>query len=157
MVVWEAHQMHHIQILRKVQLDWYWTGMSSNMRRLIRTCKVCQSVRHGATANHGHRQCLFASRPWQVLTVDLVGSFVTTKRWNTTILVLSDHFARQKDVIAPPNGTAEVMAEALEHRVFCNLGVRESIHTEGTRTQEMRWKSCPQEVMINGISNFHTS
>lgn len=51
-------------------------------------------------------------------------------RGDTTILVLFDHFTRWRDAIALPNFTADVVVDALEHRLFCYVGVPEHIHTD---------------------------
>lgn len=133
MVVWEAQRMHHprgSRTLTRVQLDWYWPEISANRRILVRTCEVCQSRKYGAAASSEHRQHLFATRPWQVLSVDLESPFTTTQKGDTTILVLSNHFTRWRYAIALPNGTAEVMAEALQYQVLCYLGVSKRIHTD---------------------------
>lgn len=49
---------------------------------------------------------------------------------NTIISALSEHFTRWSGAIALSNGTVEIVADALEHRVFCYLGVLEYIHTD---------------------------
>lgn len=53
-----------IRTLRRVQLGWYWPAMSSDLRQLIYTYKVCQLANLCTTASSGHRQRLFAGRPW---------------------------------------------------------------------------------------------
>lgn len=65
---------------------WFRLGMSTDVRRLLRTCEVCQSAKHGTMAHRGHRQYLSAGKPWQVLSTDLAGPFTSNKKENTTIL-----------------------------------------------------------------------
>lgn len=65
-----------------------------------------------------------------MLSIDLVGPLAPTRRGNTTILVRSDYFTRWIDVSPLPNGTAEVVAEALKHWAFCYLGVPERVHSD---------------------------
>lgn len=132
-VIWEIHQSHHSGInktLRRIRMTWYWPGMVADVRRMVRTCEVCQAAKHSRTTSSGNRQRLYAGRPWQVVSVDLVGPFPETPRGNTTILVLTDHFTRWRDAIPLVDGTAEVVAHALEHRVFCYLGLPERVHTD---------------------------
>ena len=92
--------------------------------------EACQAAKHSNPVPNKKRQRQKAGRPWQVLSVDLMGPLTLTPRENTTILVLSDHFTRWKDALPVPNGSAETMAETLEKRVFYCLGVQERIHTD---------------------------
>ena len=43
---------------------------------------------------------------------------------------MTDHFTRWRDALPLPNGTAQVVAEALESRVFCYFGIPERIHSD---------------------------
>ena len=45
-------------------------------------------------------------------------------------MVLSDPFTRWRDALPVQNGSADTIAEMLEERVFCYLGVPERIHTD---------------------------
>jgi transposase InsO family protein len=77
-----------------------------------------------------NRQRLFAGRPWQVLSIDLVGPLTTTPRNNKMILVISDHFTRWRDAIPIVDGTAETVAKALDDKVFNYFGLPERIHSD---------------------------
>ena len=65
-----------------------------------------------------------------MLTVDLVGPLTPTLRGNTNILVLSHYFTRWRNALPGQNGSAETIAETLEDRVFCYLGLPERIQTD---------------------------
>ena len=104
--------------------------MSAEIRRVVKTCEVCQVAKPGGTHAAKSRQRLYAGRPWQKLAVDLVGPFPMTARGNRWILVLTDHFTRWQDAIALPDATAPTVASTLDERVFCYLGLPEQIHTD---------------------------
>ena len=131
--IWEVHRQGHIGIDRttkRVQQDWYWPGLTADTRRLVNSCEVCQAAKHGRQTVNPHRQRLQAGRPWQVVSLDIVGPFPPTERGNTNILVLSDHFSRWRDALPIQNGTAEEIATTLEEKVFCYFGIPERIHTD---------------------------
>ena len=115
--------------LSRIQLAWYWPGMTADVRRVVRSCEVCQAAKSGGNHQPGGRQRLFVGRPWQKVAVDLVGPMPETTRGNRWILVLTDHFTRWQDAIALPDATAPVVATALDERVFCYLGLPEQIRT----------------------------
>ena len=138
--------------------------MVGDIRRLVRACEVCQALKHSVAAASSNRQRLHTGRPWQVVSVDLVGPFQQTPRGNTTILVLSDHFTRWRDAIPLVDGTAEVVAQALDHKVFCYFGLPERIHTDQGAQFESRlmhelcgiWgvrksKTTPYRPQANGV------
>ena len=104
--------------------------MTAEVRRVVRSCEVCQAAKSGGTHSAGSRQRLYAGRPWQKVAVDLVGPMPETARGSKWILVLTDHFTRWQDAIAIPDATAPVVATTLDERVFCYLGLPEQIHTD---------------------------
>jgi len=132
-VIWSTHELLHGGVARtcgRIRLNWWWPGMRSEVRRTVRTCGVCQAAKHGRMTPVGHRQRLQAGRPWQVVSVDLVGPFNRTSRGNSVILVLADHFTRWRDALPLSDGTAESVARALDDRVFSYFGLPERIHTD---------------------------
>jgi hypothetical protein len=104
--------------------------MSRDIRQTIKKCEVCQAAKKYKHPTQNSNRKLFAGRPWQILSIDLVGPLSLTPRGNRMILVLSDNFTRWKDAIAVPDGTAEVIARVLEERVFSYFGMPERIHTD---------------------------
>ena len=132
-LIWQTHIMAHSggnKTLARLQLTWYWPGMSADTRRLIRSCEICQSAKHGGTAGSVGTRRLYAGRPWQVVAVDLVGPMPETPRGNRWILVLTDHFTRWQDALAIADATAPTVASVLDKRVFCYLGLPERIHSD---------------------------
>ena len=94
-VVWKTHTQTHSGVARttsRIQLTWYWPGMTAMIRRTVRSCEICQAAKHGGMKGPQGRQRLHAGRPWQKLAVDLVGPMPETSRGNKWILVLVDHF-----------------------------------------------------------------
>ena len=132
-MVWQTHDMAHSgagRTLSRLQLAWYWPGMTTEVRQVVRTCEVCQAAKSGGTHPAGSRQRLFAGRPWQKVAVDLVGPMPETSRGNKWILVLMDHFTRWQDAIPLTDATAPVVASTLDERVFCYMGLPEQLHTD---------------------------
>ena len=132
-VIWKTHCLSHSGVNRtinRLQLTWYWPGMTAEVRRTVKSCEKCQVAKHGGTKAAGGRQRLYAGRPWQKVAVDLVGPMSETPRGNKWILVLTDHFTRWQDALALPDATAPVVAAALDERVFCYLGLPEQIHSD---------------------------
>ena len=132
-MVWTTHALAHSGVVRttnRLQLTWYWPGMTAMVRRMVKSCEICQAAKHGGTKGAQGKQRLHAGRPWQKVAIDLVGPMPETARGNRWILVLVDHFTRWQDALAIPDATAAVVATVLDERVFCYMGLPEQIHTD---------------------------
>ena len=78
-----------------------WTGIGQAYTGIsldcLKSCEVCQAAKSSQTCNSQHRQRLHAGRPWQVLSIDLMGPLSETDRGNNVVLVMTDHFTRWRD------------------------------------------------------------
>ena len=73
-MIWQTHAMAHpgvAKTISRLQLTWYWPGMTSLVRRTVKSCEVCQVAKHGGTKNTQGRQRLYAGRPWQKVAVEI--------------------------------------------------------------------------------------
>ena len=132
-VIQETHLLAHAGVqktLKRVQLNWYWPGMTAEIRRYVGQCEICQRSKTGGLQPVQGRRRLHAGRPWQKLAVDLVGPLPPTARGNKWVLVLSDHFTKWQDAFALPDATAPTVASILEERVFCYFGLPEQLHSD---------------------------
>ncbi|XP_067945465.1 uncharacterized protein [Watersipora subatra] len=110
-MIWQTHSLTHFGVGRTIsclQLTWYWPGLMSTVRRLIKSCEVGQAAKHeGTKAARGKRR-LYARRPLQKVAIDLVGPFPATPRGNKWVLVLTNHFTQWQDALALLDATAPV-------------------------------------------------
>ena len=112
-IVWTTQAVDHSSVARtisRLQMTWHWPGMMSLVRRMAKSCEVCQVAKHGITKGTQGRQRLYAGRPWQKVAIDLVGPMPETTKGNSWILVLVDHFTKWQDALAIPDATAAVVA-----------------------------------------------
>ena len=96
-LIWSTHSLSHsgiMRTLRRLRLSWYWPGMTSDIRRSIKTCEICQAAKYGGLRNRLPQGHLWVGRPWQKVAVDLVGPLPLTPQNNKWILVYTDHFTR---------------------------------------------------------------
>lgn len=132
-VIWTTHIQTHSGIertLSRIRINWYWYGMTSQVRRAVLSCEICQMAKNSSTNKTNKKQRLYCGRPWQKVAIDLVGPMPITNRGNQWILVLTDHFTRWQDALAIPDATAPTVAETLDERVFAYLGLPEQIHSD---------------------------
>jgi len=132
-LIWDTHKSAHAgagRVTRCLQLQWFWPGMTLDVRLWVRKCEVCRASKHGRFTETAGRRRLYAGHPWQVVAVDLVGPMPTTVRGNNCILVLTDQFMWWADALAIPDASAPTVARALDQQVFCYFGLPEQIHSD---------------------------
>ena len=132
-LIWETHSQAHMGImktLRRLRLSWFWPGMTSEVRHVVRTCEICQLAKQSNIPSTKDRTHLHSGRPWQQVSIDLVGKMPKTARGNQWILVITDHFTHWQDGIAIPEATATVIADVLDTRVFSYFGLPERLHSD---------------------------
>ena len=157
-VIWDVHLQAHIGVHKtteRIRLNWYWPGMTADVRRAVKTCEQCQVAKHGGLHPSSGRRRLYAGRPWQQVAIDLVGPFPPTPRNNRWILVLSDHFTRWQDALPLPDATASTVAQVLEDRVFSYFGLPEQLHSDQGAQFESQLLSELCEKW--GIKKTHTT
>jgi len=104
--------------------------MGRDVRLRVRQCEICQVSKHGRLPGEAGRRRLYTGRPWQVVSVDLVGPMPLTPRGNSWILVLTDHFTRWANALAIPDASAPTVARVLDQHVFCYFGLPEQIYSD---------------------------
>ena len=157
-VIWQTHKLAHAGInrtLNRIRLSWYWPGMTADIRRVIKTCEVCQTGKSGGLHSNRHRHRMHAGRPWQKVAIDLVGPMPITSLGNKWILVLTDHFTRWQDAIAIPDATAPTCARILDERVFCYMGLPEQIHAD--QGAQFESQLMQELCMLWGVTKTHTT
>ena len=132
-VVQAAHLQAHLGInktIQRIKLNWFWPNMTSEVRRFVKSCEICQKSKKGGTRNDNPGQKLYAGRPWQTLAIDLVGPLPETARRNKWILTVTDHFTRWQEAFPIVDATMPTIAEVLEERIFCPYGLPERLHSD---------------------------
>ena len=78
-----------------VQRHWTWHGLARDVREYVRTCRECQTQKHSTHPTPGKLHPITARRPWQIVTMDLVGGLPPSgPQKHTYVLVMVDKFSK---------------------------------------------------------------
>lgn len=69
----------------------------------------------------------YVSRPWELISADLVGPLPKSSQGHRFILVVCDYFSKFPIFIPLRNSTASKVVKAIEEQVFMLFGVPSSI------------------------------
>lgn len=121
----------HLGILKtyhRVALRYYWPGMHRDVTRFVTACPVCLQYKpqnHQVLGEMGRpKQC---SRPFQFLSMDLVGPLPVTRKQHTYLLVITCCFSKFCHIFPLKKAVASPINKIIEEQIFLVHGVPQTI------------------------------
>lgn len=106
----------------RVRQDFYWPGMSEDIRHYIQTCDSCNARKLSLDKQIGDLQPLQSHEPFDIIGVDLVGPLPTTNEGYRYLLVVQDLFSKWVEAFPIRSKTAKEVADVLVREVICRFG-----------------------------------
>ena len=100
----------------------WWRGWRADVRRFYKRCSRCNRYFRGKLPRRGPLQPTCVGDVLQVISIDLTGPHIRSKRGNVYILSVVDHWTKWAECFPLRNKEAETVARTLVERVFCRLG-----------------------------------
>ena len=114
-----------------ISRDYYWHGMRHDVTRWVAACLACRRRKTPRPMNAGEPgEVSVATRPWQVVAVDIVSASVKSAGGHTKILTILDLFTRYVIAIPLRRANAKEVGGALFTHLFCRFGKPERIHSD---------------------------
>ena len=154
-VISEAHDsplgghFGQAKTLEKIRRLWHWRGLAQDVKDYVASCPLCQHMKHSNVKARGLLKPILAERPWQIVTMDLVGKFAPSSgKLNTHCLVIVDKFSKFVLLEAVPETlTSEQTAEIFLRRVVSVFGVPSVVITDrGTQFSARVWKQLLEKI-----------
>jgi hypothetical protein len=114
----------------RIKLYISWPNMTEDVANYIRTCEICQTMKHGKENRCPLQITDTQVEPWKKVYLDIVGPLPCTEEGHKYILTCQDNLS--KYLIAEPlsNQTVEEVSAVLTHRVFLIYGIPGIILTD---------------------------
>lgn len=113
---------------KRVALRYYWLGMYRDVAKYVGSCSTCLQYKpqnHATLGEMGRpKQC---SRPFQMISIDLMGPLPVTRKQNCFILVITCCFSKFCHIFPIKKATSEIIVKILEEHIFLVHGVPQSI------------------------------
>ena len=116
----------------------YWYGLKEDIGMYVKRCDTCAADKKPHKIPRAPMGSLQVGAPGDCVSTDYLGPLPITDRGNRYILLFTDHFTKNVEIIAVPDMTAEVCADKLLNEVISRWGCPLAIHSDQGRTYESR-------------------
>ena len=136
----------------RVRSQFYWKGMYTDVTDFVRSCEHCQRRKTVQPRSAGALQLFSATRPFQVVGVDLLGPFPRSVSGNIYAVVMVDRFTRWPEIVAIPDGTAEAVADAVVDKLILRHGCPDQLLSDrGTQFTSRLFRRMSKRLGIKRL------
>ena len=119
------------RVLQHIEYSYYWPKMKLDVVRWIRACLVCARRKTTRNMHAGEPgRVSVASKPWEIISIDIVSASKTSNTGHSKILTILDLFTRWVVAIPLRNANAVNISNALFKHIFCQFGRPQRIHSD---------------------------
>lgn len=138
---------------KRILQRYYWPGVSKDVARYVKSCHVCLQSKPSTKQQLGLMGTMKkASRPWEVVSLDLIGPLVTSSLGNNYLLVVYDFFTKYPILIPLRTAKGKKISEVVEKQVFLAQGIPNTIIADnGKQFAQGEFKKLLETY---GITNF---
>ena len=101
--------------------------MLNEIKEWVKSCSVCQSHSRKLKSKEGKMAPIVATRPFQILGMDILTGLPTTNAGNRSVVLFTDYYTKWVEAFAIPNEQALTVAQKLIQGILCRHGAPERI------------------------------
>lgn len=116
--------------LNKIARWYYWPEMAKDVKKWVAECVTCQQYKGSGKEKYGELQPIRATRPFEIVGMDILTDLPLTGRGNKHILVFTDYFTKWPEAIAIPDLEAKTVARAYFEHIIVAHGAPSRIITD---------------------------
>lgn len=116
--------------IKRLQLLYSWKNMKKDVKEFIKACETCQKNKRNKKFKQKMMITTSSTKPFQRVSMDLVGVLKKKPMGNTHILTFQDDLSRYVVTVALADIDAATVAQAFVECLICVYGVPSSILTD---------------------------
>lgn len=136
-ILFKAHDdttsghLGYFKTLNRIVGEFYWPNMFEEIKDYINKCEVCKASKvPNVTMRPQMGKQRKVERPWKMISIDYMGPFIRSKKGNTMLLVITDHFTKFPLLFPLRDAKANQLIKILEEQVFFIFGYPQVIITD---------------------------
>lgn len=145
--------------IARIKDQYYWPSMRMDIKNYVRKCEICQLTKYpNITLRSEMGKQKEPSRPWEMISVDLIGPLPRSKKGNNFILVIIDVFTKFTLLHPINKPTSNKVIQFLEEQVFLMYGVPfVAIQDNGSQFISKKYKKLLADYEIRPwfIATYH--
>ena len=131
---------------------YYWVNMHRDVRRWVQSCLTCAKVKPAQPKHNGLLEHVEAQYPFEVVGVDLMGPFKTTKTGYKYVMVFVDLFTNWVEAVPLRDLSAEEAASAFFDTIVSRHGCPSSVLSDlGTNFNSELFRHLCKRCAIKNI------
>lgn len=145
--------------LQRLREHYYWPGMASDTARYVGRCETCFAQkplqRPPAGLMGQHR---IVTRPWQMVSVDIIGPLPMSTSRHRFIVSFSDYFSKYSVFVPLRTATAKAVSNVLEKEVILMFGAPQTIICDNGsqfRSRQFQAKASEYQIDICYTPHYH--
>ena len=119
----------------KIRERFYWNRMEMSVRKYVNSCKSCQERKPEPGLKKGELQPMeYPTTPFEMVSMDIMGSLTETPRKNRYIIVMMDYCTRWMEASPLKNMRSETIADYFVNQILVRHGAITKILTDQGRS-----------------------
>ena len=135
----------------RVSKRFYWVGLYTRVKSYIAACKTCQQYNYDNKKPGGLMKPHHFLKPWEEISVDIMGPYPMTRDRNAYILTIIDIFSNWVEIFPLRKSQCDTksIVDKLKS-VFCRWGFPKIIVSDnGSQFTSHLWINCLSSLGIN--------
>lgn len=142
-----------LKTTKRILQRYYWPGVAKDVKEYVKKCETCLKSKPTTKAPVGVMgKMKVSTRPWQMISMDLMGPFVRSTKGNQFLLVVCDHFTKMPVLIPLRNAKANKVCEIVENEIFWEHGIPKTIIIDNGK--QFNCKLFKKMAESHGVNNI---
>lgn len=164
-LIYDAHNTPtsgHLGVFKtfnRLAIKYYWPKMKYEIARYIAKCSTCHRTKPEQRAPKGFMLTRsYVSKPWELISADIVGPLPKSSQGFSYILVVTDYFSKFPIFFPLRVANSQNICKHIEDNVFMLFGVPSAIIVDNGvqfRSREFANLMSKYSVRIRFTANYH--
>jgi transposase InsO family protein len=125
-----AGHFGYFKTINSIGRWFYWPNMNDDVKNWVQQCQVCQQYKGTTKERVGKLQPIRATRPFEIVGMDILTDLPVTPRGNKHILVFTNYFTKWPEAFALSDMKAETVARVYVNEIIMRHGAPSRIITD---------------------------